>query len=164
MAHLGFSQGLELKMGTITKSTDGGLQVNFNKAHFVNAEEEIFRYGVASFSYLIPRGKTIYLSDFIALINQHYAGDVRVELVNKVIEKAKILQKFLCTFSFYDDANNAVTQTAKVDAENWHQVKDVVQAHVQREIFGLEIQAGCHTYVRGNLYYSPLRNEVVNVC
>jgi|GEM_PF-1918423 len=148
-------------MGTITKAVDGGLTVNFNKAQLVALDEEIFKYGVASFAYLVPRNKTIFLTDFIALIRQHYEGDPRVEAVVKIIEKAKITKKFRCEYSFFD-GEKIVRQAAVVDAESWHQLGELVERNVGSKITGLEIGAGSYSYKRGVLSYKPYRSGVVS--
>ena len=143
-------------MGTIRKSFAGELTVQYDKSKFVGADEEIFKYAIASFAHLVPRNKLIFLSEFVQLITNQFDGDPRIKAVREVIEKAEIKRKFKCCFSFSVNGQ-VISQAAKVDAESWHQVKALVQSHVGAELIKSEIVSVSASTSRGHLHYRAFR-------
>ena len=143
-------------MGTIRKSLAGELTVQYDKSQFVGADEEIFKYAIASFAYLVPRNRIIFLSEFIQTITNQFDGDPRINAIKNVIEKAKIKRKFKCRFAFSTNGQ-VVNQAAKVDAESWHQVRELVRSHVGVELIDFEIVSVSATTSRGQLHYKAFR-------
>lgn len=139
-------------MGTITRAKNGSVVAVYDRSRLQGVDDDVLRYAVSSFYHLLPRGKRLSFVQFAELINNHYLPEGKVEICLKVLDKASVLKRFVCSFTAENESH---TRQAAVHAISWSEVKREVERHMGCTVSNLTFRGVSEKCVLGRLTFEP---------
>lgn len=101
-------QGLEKKMGSISRNSTGSVTVNYNKTRLDELDEKVIRYAIASFFHLVQRNQKLCFTKFRKLIQQHYTAEGKTKLSLEVLQNAAIKNRYFCSFKYQNQQSELI--------------------------------------------------------
>lgn len=151
---------MEYKMGSISKSEKGIIKVNYDQTNLKASDYDVLINTVQSFWRLVPNTK-ICFSEFSKLILAEYGNKGKAIVCTDVLKRVAIYHKYAVLFEYLDQqTGEKITIQTMVKAENWSQVKPLLEEKVNTDVNLIKFKGASCTYKKGVLTFDVIHQKI----